>query len=72
MTQPTSTPQNQSPSAPLLPLRTALILLAAAFFGLIAGGLTFAGVAGTTLAGALLAGLGVSALSVPALHSLIG
>ncbi|MFD8703750.1 hypothetical protein ACFV1W_14180 [Kitasatospora sp. NPDC059648] len=64
------TPQHQPGPPPLLTVRTTLVLLAAAFIGLVAGGLTFLG--GGPAASAVLAGLAASGVSVPALHKLIG
>ncbi|MFJ4007997.1 hypothetical protein ACIPWL_31775 [Streptomyces sp. NPDC090023] len=50
-------------------MHTAIVLLSAAFIGLVAGGLAFLN--GTPAAGAILAGLGAFGLSVPVLRSLI-
>lgn len=63
-------PQAQSEPDPLLTLRTTVILLTAAFIGLVVGGLTFLSTRST--AGAVLAGLTGFGVSVPVLHKLIG
>ncbi|MER6976126.1 hypothetical protein [Streptomyces carpinensis] len=55
---------------PLLTPHTALVLLAAAFIGLVTGGLTF--LAGGPAAGAVLAGLTGFGGAVPVLHQMIG
>ncbi|MFI6151725.1 hypothetical protein ACIBCA_03400 [Kitasatospora sp. NPDC051170] len=55
---------------PLLTVRTALILLAAAVIGLAVGGLTFLG--GGPTPTAVLAGLTGAGVSVPVLTKLIG
>ncbi|CAL9591464.1 hypothetical protein SUDANB120_05254 [Streptomyces sp. enrichment culture] len=54
---------------PFLPLHTALVLLAAAFIGVVVGGLTY--LSGGPVAAAVLAGLTASGVSVPVLNSLI-
>ncbi|MEE1782673.1 hypothetical protein PUR71_07015 [Streptomyces sp. SP17BM10] len=69
MSSPTPTPASPPEPDPFLTVRTAIILLAAAFIGLIAGGLTF--LSGGPAAGAVLAGLTGFGLSVPVLHKLI-
>ncbi|MEU9983576.1 hypothetical protein [Streptomyces sp. NPDC050856] len=63
----TSSPANADP---LLTPHTALVLLAAAFIGLVTGGLTF--LAGGPAAGAVLAGLAGFGGSIPVLHQMIG
>ncbi|MFB6888741.1 hypothetical protein ACFCX4_05415 [Kitasatospora sp. NPDC056327] len=55
--------------APLLTVRTTVVLLSAAVIGLVTGGLAFLG--GGPTAGAVLAGLTASGAGVPALHKLI-
>ncbi|MGW4199444.1 hypothetical protein [Streptomyces sp. NPDC004726] len=67
------------PSTPVIPpqpdpasfvsVHTALVLLAAAFIGLIVGGLTF--LSGGPVAGAVLAGLTGAGAGVPVLRTLI-
>ncbi|MFD5083406.1 hypothetical protein ACFWOG_12305 [Kitasatospora sp. NPDC058406] len=68
MSLPTQNPPEPEP-APLLTVRTAIILLAGAFIGVIAGGLTY--LSGGPAAGAVLAGLTGCGVSIPALHILI-
>ncbi|WP_371502985.1 hypothetical protein OG871_37575 [Kitasatospora sp. NBC_00374] len=71
MTSSNPTPRNQSTGpAPLLTVRTTIILLAAAVIGLVAGGLTLLG--GGPAPDAVLAGLTGAGASVPVLHKLIG
>lgn len=72
MTDHESTPLDRTPSTepgPFLTMHTALVLLAAAFIGLVVGGLTF--LSGGPVASALLAGLTGTGASVPVLRSLI-
>ncbi|WP_406262993.1 hypothetical protein OHT93_38680 [Streptomyces sp. NBC_00191] len=64
------TPPGPSPEQPLLTAHAAIVLLMAAFFGEIAGVLTFLGTANT--ATALLAGLTAMAVSAPVLNKAIG
>ncbi|GAA1413980.1 hypothetical protein GCM10009639_67570 [Kitasatospora putterlickiae] len=63
-------PDPSTAPAPLMSMHTALVLLAAAFIGLVAGALTFLG--GGPVAAAVLAGLTGAGASVSVLHKLIG
>ncbi|MBM9503179.1 hypothetical protein [Actinacidiphila acididurans] len=69
MTTPSHTPPNQPDPTPFLTVHTALIILAAAFIGSVAGGLTF--LSGEPVASAILAGLTDFGASIPLLRSLI-
>ncbi|CAN3978851.1 hypothetical protein [Kitasatospora purpeofusca] len=69
MTSPDRTPPAQPDREPFLTVHAAVVLLGAAFIGLIVGGLTFLG--GGPVAGAVLAGLTAFGASVPGLRSLI-
>ncbi|MBD0671650.1 hypothetical protein BU198_13305 [Streptomyces sp. CBMA156] len=55
--------------APLLTVRTTVVLLTAVVIGLVTGGLSFLG--DGSVADSVLAGLTASGASVPALHKLI-
>ncbi|MEU4584462.1 hypothetical protein AB0F92_20565 [Kitasatospora aureofaciens] len=70
MSSPTPTLPPQPDPAPFLTVRTAIILLMAAFIGLIVGGLTF--LSGGPAAGAVLAGLTGAGASVLGLQKLVG
>lgn len=70
MSSPTSTPTPPGQPGPFVTVRTAIILLSAAFIGLVVGGLTFLG--GEPAATAVLAGLTGAGGSVLGLHKLIG
>ncbi|MGW0612004.1 hypothetical protein [Streptomyces sp. NPDC002788] len=61
-------PPPQDPE-PFMTMHTALVLLSAAFIGLIVGGLSF--FSGGPAAAAVLAGLTAFGISVPVLRSLI-
>ncbi|GAA0473854.1 hypothetical protein [Streptomyces olivaceiscleroticus] len=65
-----ATPPSQPPDPPFLPTHTAVVLLAAALIGLIAGTLTF--LADRPAPTAVLTGLGAAGISIPVLRSLIG
>ncbi|MEV7177794.1 hypothetical protein [Kitasatospora sp. NPDC093679] len=72
MTENTNTAPDRVSStetAPLLPARTALVLLIAAVIGIVAGVLTFLG--HSPVATAVLSGLTAAGASVPVLHKLI-
>lgn len=67
MSSPVPTPPNEPD--PFLTAHAAIVLLTAAFIGLVVGGLTF--LSGGLAAGAVLAGLTGFGASVPVLHKLI-
>ncbi len=69
MSSPNLTPQSPPDSDPLLTVRTTTILFAAAFIGLVSGGLTF--LSSHSAAVAVLAGLTGAGASVPVLHQLV-
>lgn len=69
MTSSAPPPQSQPDPGPFLTMHAAIVLLAAAFIGMIVGGLTF--LSGGPAAGAVLAGLTGLGVSVPVLNKLI-
>ncbi|GAA2126954.1 hypothetical protein GCM10009759_79440 [Kitasatospora saccharophila] len=73
MSQSSSNPQPQSSSSSesTLPQRWALIFQIAAFIGLIAGALTYAGMERPSLAGALLASMSAAGVALPVVNKLI-
>ncbi|MET7356785.1 MULTISPECIES: hypothetical protein [Streptomyces] len=69
MSSPQPMPPTPQGPEPFMTMHTAIVLLSAAFIGLIAGGLTF--LSTEAVPGALLAGLSAFGVSVPVLRQLI-